>query len=172
MLKRWWQGIKQRGRDMKTLTDMLSRAEQLARARGIAEPGAEHMLLAALESTDGSARRAFLRFNLDSEGLDRAIEQQHQEALASVGVPAGNLDVAAEPVASPTPKLYSAQVSAQATVQELHRWMKSRSEPLQSAHLAQVVVAMEQGIAARAIRAAKVDREALQQALEAEVQRQ
>lgn len=171
MLKNWWQGIKQRGRDMKTLADMLSRAEQMARARGVAKPGAEHMLLAALESTDGSARRAFLRFNLDSEGLDKAIEQQHLEALAAVGVLAGNLDVAAEPIAGAAPKLYSAQVSAQATVQELHRWLKGRSEPLQSAHVAQVVVAMEQGIAARALRATKVDREALQKALETELQR-
>lgn len=173
MLKHWWQGLKQRGRDMKTLADMLSRAEQMARARGVAEPGAEHMLLAALESPDGTARRAFTHFGLDPEGLDRAIEEQHRDALESVGILAGNLDIAAgESLTGAPPKLYTAQVSAQAAVQKLHQWMKDRSEPLLSAHMAQVVVAMEQGIAARALQTTKVDRDALHAALEAEIQSQ
>ncbi|MGZ8476106.1 MAG: Clp protease N-terminal domain-containing protein, partial [Candidatus Limnocylindria bacterium] len=46
---------------MRTIKKLLTDAEVEARAMGEAEPGAEHLLLAALDLPDGSARRAFER---------------------------------------------------------------------------------------------------------------
>jgi ClpA/ClpB-like protein len=52
-------------------------------------PGAEHLLLAALELPDGTARRAFERVGADPNALRQAIEEQHAEALCAVGIDAG-----------------------------------------------------------------------------------
>ncbi len=70
---------------MRTIKKLLTDAEVEARAMGEAEPGAEHLLLAALELPDGTARRAFERLDVDPTRLRSAIVDQQAEALVGAG---------------------------------------------------------------------------------------
>jgi ATP-dependent Clp protease ATP-binding subunit ClpA len=84
--------IKQRFKDMKTISALCSTAEFCANAVGQQEPGAEHFLLAALSLPDGSARRAFERIGANPQQFSAAIEQQYREALQSIGLDASRLE--------------------------------------------------------------------------------
>lgn len=72
--------------DPATMLALFPKAEQIARADGVDEPGAEHLLLAALDLDDGIATRALDRFHVDAGSLRAAIGAQHDEALRAIGV--------------------------------------------------------------------------------------
>jgi hypothetical protein len=57
--------IRQRFRDVGTITALCIEAGKLARADGQEEAGAEHLVLSALTFPDGTARNTFLRMHAD-----------------------------------------------------------------------------------------------------------
>lgn len=67
--------------DIKTMSTLFPAAERAALAMGESEPGAEHLILAALDLPDGSAARAFERVGADPLGFREAVAAQHEQAL-------------------------------------------------------------------------------------------
>lgn len=155
------QHIRQRLNDMRTLHRLCTRAEHHARARGQPQPGAEHFLLAAIELPDGSARRAFARVGANPDVLPAAIEQQYRDALAQIGI-----DAEMPPAAPCAPQagIYRAQPSGEGLIQALAEARKGQPGPLLGAHVVALIAATPQGVAARALRALRLDPHALSHA--------
>ena len=86
-------------RDARTIKQLLEGAEAEATRAGEPQPGAEHLLLAALDLPDGSARRAFAAAGADPDALRDAIAAQRHgtaaRALAALGVDRDALAAAA-----------------------------------------------------------------------------
>ena len=165
--------IKRRFGDMSIIKTLCLAAEKHANADGQKEPGAEHFVLAALESPDGTARKAFEHIGADPSGFRAAIDQQHADALKAVGIEvqpgalgAGEAVVAAQPGTG----LYKAQASAQTMVQLLASQQKANAgAPLLSAHVLVAVAAAQHGVALRAFRAMGIDPKALAEAATIEI---
>jgi ATP-dependent Clp protease ATP-binding subunit ClpA len=144
--------------EFRTIRGLLEGAERLARESGESEPGAEHLLLAAVALPDGTARRAFERVGVDPDSLPSAIASQHADALRAVGIdPAalGEIDAPAPPAAG----LFNSAPSAQAVFRravELSRTPRPRR--LLGAHVVIAVSEMEHGTAARALARLGVER--------------
>lgn len=156
-------------REFRTIRRLLGGAERLAVEMGDALPGAEHLLLAALDLPDGTARRSFERLAVDPAGLAAAIMAQHDDALRAVGVDVdsvAHLDVPA----SSGRGVFRATPSGQAAFQravEVSGAPKPRR--LLGAHVVLAVAEMEHGSAARALRLMGVDRQQLAAAAGAEL---
>lgn len=80
---------------MATMRALLEAAERESAAVGEAEPGAEHVVLAALAMPDRTAADTLAELGVDAAQLREAIEQVHVEALSGVGINHGQ---AATPV--------------------------------------------------------------------------
>jgi ATP-dependent Clp protease ATP-binding subunit ClpA len=149
---------------MRTIKQLLESAERHAHAAGEPEPGAEHLLLAALDLPDGGARRAFARVGADPDGLAAAVEAHHAEALASVGVAPGGPAVAAPPARG----AFRSTGAAQEVFQAAGRLARERRVPLGGAHVVEAVAATEHGTAAATLARLGLDRGALADAARAE----
>ncbi|MGD9571008.1 MAG: Clp protease N-terminal domain-containing protein [Thermoleophilia bacterium] len=150
-------------REIRTIDRLLKGSEAQARRMGDEIPGAEHLLLSALELPDGTARAAFTAVGADPDALLPAVAEAHAEALRAVGIA---VDAASlgdpgplEPVTSgPT----RSDPSQQAAFQEAVRLSKlERPAELRGAHVVIAVAGMEHGTAPRALAAMGVDRDAL-----------
>lgn len=84
--------------DIRTMNTLFPRAEAIAHEMGESEPAAEHLLLAALELPDGSARRAFEGVGADPDRFRTALEEHHGAALRAVGVESPELGSKIPPV--------------------------------------------------------------------------
>jgi ATP-dependent Clp protease ATP-binding subunit ClpA len=84
--------------DMATMRSLLEAAEQESTAMGEAEPGAEHVVLAALGLPDSSARETLAELGADASGLRRAISEVHARALGALG-----FDQVPDPLPTPRP---------------------------------------------------------------------
>ena len=73
-------------REIRTIDRLLTGAEAQARRLGDDLPGAEHLLLSALELPDGTARATFARVGADADRLAEAIADRHAAALRAVGI--------------------------------------------------------------------------------------
>lgn len=73
--------------DMGNLTKLFNEAERLANTEGQAEPGAEHLVMAALTMPhDESGRRALARLGATPDAFWQAVGQQYTDALKSIGI--------------------------------------------------------------------------------------
>ncbi len=140
--------------DLRLIADLLTTAEREARALGDPEPGAEHLLLAALLLDDDSARRAV---PTDAETVRAAIAAVHAAALAAVGVEAPP-NAAALPAASGA---YRADVSAQQVFQRARELARRSPTGLRAAHVLIAVAEREHGTAARVLQQLGHDRAAV-----------
>ncbi|MBP8880816.1 MAG: hypothetical protein KBF43_10635 [Dermatophilaceae bacterium] len=145
--------------DLAMMNALLPIAEQLARRDSIDEPGAEHLLLAALGLDDGVARDSFESVGVDEGALRDAIAGQHADSLRSVGVIADDnaIDAALPAPAQPT-GLYRAQGSLQAAFQRAVGLARSDKSPLHSGHILLAVTDAERGTVARSLEHLGVDR--------------
>ena len=169
--------IKQRSRDMRTIAALCNGAEKLANANGQKLPGAEHLVLAALDLPDGTARKAFERIHADPNNFRTAIAQQYEDALQNIGIvlpPEAAIADEATPV--PTGKgPYKTQPSAQALMQTLTREIMVKEQkadsaaPLLGAHVILAATTAEYGVAIRAFRAMGVDPTKLAEAASEEI---
>lgn len=157
-------------RDMRTIRTLLERAETIGREMGEEEPGAEHLLLAAVDLPDGSAARALARVGVDRDGLADAIVGTHADALVSAGI--GRAEAArlseSTPLGSPPSGPYRSRPSAQEAFRAAGDLARSSKERLAGAHVVAAVADMEHGTLARALDRLGVDRAALRTAADEE----
>lgn len=150
-------------REIRTIDRLLTGAEAQARRLGDDLPGAEHLLLSALELPDGTARAAFARVGADPDALAGAIAERHAAALRALGLAVERAVIAPAAPAEPvrTGPLRT-DASAQAAFQEAVREARStRPSRLRGAHVVLAVARMEHGTAAGALAQMGVDRTAL-----------
>ena len=168
--------IRQRFRDMRTIIALCSGAQKIANATGQKEPGAEHLVLSALELPDGTARKAFERIHTDPNSFRAAIARQYEDALHNIGIALPS-DVAiadeATPVA-PCKGLFKAQASFDTLMQTLKEVKNKEHKadsaaPLLGAHVILAATTAQYGVAARAFRAMGVDPTKLSEAARAEI---
>lgn len=154
--------------EMRTIKEILTSAESLAHEMGDEEPGAEHLLLAAVDMQDGHARRAFERVGADPDGFAAAIVRQHETALAAAGI-----EAAPKPpthIPSSDKKPMNLGPSARQAFQRATKLVKTyRPAAFGSAHIVLGVTEQEHGTAARALAAMEVDRTRLRDAAIAEL---
>jgi ATP-dependent Clp protease ATP-binding subunit ClpA len=158
--------------DMRTIKQLLTDAERIAREMGEEEPGAEHLLLSAIGLSDGSAGRALGRLDLDADRIRAALRGEQADALISAGIPRET----AEDMAAPTPLgpagapiLYGAGPSAREVFQEAGRLARSSKERLAGAHVVAAVAGLERGTMPRVLDRLGVDRQQLADAARAEL---
>ena len=147
-------------RDMRTIRMLLEGAEAEANRAGESMPAAEHLLLAALELPDGTARRAFERVGADPGALRQAIEDQHAEALRAIGIAADTAELAG-PTAPLANGVYRSSGSAQSAFQAAGTLARKTRSQLVGAHVVLAIADMEHGTAVRALRARGIDIDAL-----------
>lgn len=163
-------GFRRARADLATMNILLPAAERIAAADGVAEPGAEHLLLAALDLPDGVAAAALATVGVDRTRLHRAIRAQHAAALRSVGVIADDavLDARLPSPTTPTGP-YRSQGSLQDTFQRATGMAKQSGSPLGSGHVLLAVLELEYGTLTRTFDDLSVDREALGASMRAEL---
>lgn len=148
--------------DVATMNALFPAAERIARDDGIDEPGAEHLLLAALDLDDGIAKNALGAFQVDPAELRAAIVGQHDEALRSIGVIADDNAITAALPANGRPRgPYRAQGSLQTAFQRAVALAKHDKVDLHSGHLLLAVTESEHGTVARALQHLGADRDLL-----------
>jgi ATP-dependent Clp protease ATP-binding subunit ClpA len=158
--------------DMRTIKQLLTDAERIAREMGEEEPGAEHLLLSAIGSPDGSAGRALTRMGVDEAGIRTALREEQADALAAAGVPRETANAMAEP--SPlgpagAPLLYAAGPSAREVFQEAGKLARSSKHRFAGAHVVAAIAGLERGTMPRVLDRLGVDRQQLAGAAYAEL---
>lgn len=151
-----WTLLRNKLKDIRTLSALFKAAEQVARANGAERPGSEHLVLASLAMPDGTARRALAGLGATPEMFGAAIRSQFIAALSHAGLemptPAGAELPGNQRIASPS-KLYRATASGQSLVQRLASTVKARSgRPLLAADILVAAAEEEFSIAARSFR--------------------
>jgi hypothetical protein len=162
--------LRRRLGDMSTISQLLEGAEAIARREGIAQPAAEHLVLAALALDDGTGEAALRRVGTSSIALTTALREQHDEALASVGVVADDALIDAslpEPTASTG--VHRSEPSAQELFRRAGADARSEGGGLLGAHVLRAAADLEHGTVARAFRHLGVDRHALRECATAEI---
>ena len=156
-------GLRRAAADMRTMNTLLPAAERIARSEGVDAPAAEHLLLAALELPDGTARRALEDVGSDATRLRHALAAQHDAALRVAGV---SVDHAALDAGIPEPParpqgMYASQPSAQALFQRVRVLAQADGAPLHSGYVLLAATELEHGAIPRALALLGVTREAL-----------
>ncbi|MCD9085699.1 Clp protease N-terminal domain-containing protein [Stenotrophomonas sp. SY1] len=107
--------------DSRTLAELCSAAEEIARGHGRAKPSSEHFVLAALGLDDRTAIEAFKHLSLTEADFLGALDSQHEAALSSVGMarPAALPGPPTDALVAPKGRLYQADASGQTLVQRL-----------------------------------------------------
>jgi ATP-dependent Clp protease ATP-binding subunit ClpA len=153
--------FKNRFRDTRTIRTLLERAEAEANSAGEDVPGAEHLLLAALDLDDGTARRTFEQTGADPDALRQAIEEQHAEALRAVGID-GDAGTGSAVSAAPRRKgVYRSRGSAESAFQAAGKLARKTGSQLVGAHVVLAITDMKHGTAIRAVRSLGIDIDAL-----------
>lgn len=130
---------------------------------GDKEPGAEHLLLAAIDLDDGQARRAFERTGADPDQFAMAIVTQHEAALAAAGIEVAPSQPTRLPTHDKTPM--SLGQSGRTAFQRATKLVKEhRPAAFGGAHIVAAVAEQEHGTAARALAVMGIDRAALRAA--------
>lgn len=158
--------------DMRTIKQLLTDAERISRELGVAEPGAEHMLLSAIGLPDGTAARALARVGVDDDGIRAAMVAEQADALVAVGVPREHAEALAVPTPlgdADRPLVYGAGPTARevfTTAGDIARGAKQR---LVGAHVVLAVAGVERGTVARVLDRLGVDRGQLSDAAREEL---
>lgn len=163
--------LRRRLRDMDTLRQVLLTAEARARAEGATQPGAEHLVMAALALPDGTATRAFRRVGGDPGGFPAAVERQYSNALARIGMDPGGLGMAPTALSERDPPgPFRSKPSAAALVRRMAKGRPfGTSRPLLGADVLLAALADEVGVVARALAAMGVAPERLAEACRVEI---
>jgi len=150
-----------RFRDMKTISKLISGADEQANSCGEEKPGAEHFVLSALSLDDGSANRVFQQIGADTNKFREAINQQYSDALSSIGISSEATETTPEPV-EPNKVFHNSQPSGQELMKSLYAIkQRDKDRPLLGAHVIGVAAEMEHGVVARAFKVMGIDREQL-----------
>ena len=143
--------------DIKTIGKLISGANKEANMLGEEKPGAEHFVLSALNLEDGTAKRIFERFCIDSGKFRDAIKAQYKEALSSVAISQRATEIDPEPIESDK-IFHDSQPSGQNLMKSLYSLKKEDKErPLLGAHVIIVAAAIEHGVVPRVFKVLGVD---------------
>lgn len=150
--------LRARKRDMQTLAGLLGASVERAGADGESHAGAHHLLLAALEMEDGTARQVFARLGTDAEQVIAALGEHDSVALRSLGLPdeLADLDTKKASVGrqGKTDATYEA---AMKNVYAIHN-ERGDYRPLIGAHVVGGVAEIDRGVSARVFDALNLDR--------------
>lgn len=142
--------------DIATLSTVLTAADREAHALGDPIPGAEHVVLAALQLEDDSARTAL---GVSAEQFRDALVAVHAAALQRLGVDAAT--VPSKPLPD-TAGSYQATPSAQQVIQRTRLIHKAnKPSALRAKFFVQAAAELEQGTTARVLDSLGIDRAAL-----------
>jgi ATP-dependent Clp protease ATP-binding subunit ClpA len=158
--------------DMRTIKQLLTDAERIAREMGEEEPSAEHLLLSAIGLPDGTATRALAAVGVDVDRIRAALREEQAEALVSVGVPRETAEAMADPAPlgpARAPLLYGAGPSAREAFQAAGTMARSAKQRLAGAHVVAAVAEVGRGTTARILQRMGVDRDQLAEAARAEL---
>ena len=158
--------------DMRTIKQLLTDAERIAREMGEEEPGAEHLLLSAIGLPDGSAARALSSLGIDADRIRTAMREEQADALISAGVPRETAEAMADPTPlgpAGAPLLYGAGPSAREVFQEAGKLARSAKQRLAGAHVVIAVAGLERGTMPRVLDRLGVYRQQLTAAAQAEL---
>jgi ATP-dependent Clp protease ATP-binding subunit ClpA len=162
--------LRRRIDDVKTIKVLLSGAEEIARREGRAHPAAEHLLLAALNLPDGTARAALARIGVSAQALTAALHEQHVAALESIGVVVDHDAIAAGlPEPGPAAGVYHSDASAQDLFQRAGADARASGGGLVGAHVVKAAATLERGTLAGVLQHLGIDRDALRDAATAEI---
>lgn len=151
--------------DLATMDHLFPIAEQLALAEGIEQPGAEHLVVAALHLDDQVAAEVLAEVNLDRAALHAAFIEQHEAALRWAGVAADDdaIDAKLPGPTSPT-GVYRSQGSMQQVFQRAVEFAKRDGLPIDSGHVLLAAIESDHGVVARALDRIGIDRDDLTEA--------
>lgn len=151
MFSRVFNKLRRARADMATMQSLFPAAEQIALRDGLERPGAEHLLLAAFELHDTTARDALGQFGVSPSDLHRVIIDQHAEMLQTIGVIADEnaIDASLPPVHQPQ-GVYRSEGSMQRAFQRSVALAKQDRSPLLSGHVLLAATEPEVGTVARA----------------------
>ena len=158
--------------EMRTIKQLLTDAERIAREVGEEEPGAEHLLLSAIGLPDGSAGRALGAIGVDADRIRAALREEQADALVAAGVPRETAEAMAEPAPlgpAGAPLLYGAGPSAREVFQEAGRLARSSKQRFAGAHVVAAVAGLERGTMPRVLERLGVERQQLTDAARAEL---
>jgi len=157
--------------DIRFMQSLFPAAEAEAAAMGEKEPGAEHLILVALDFQEGSARRVFERVGADPDQYRAAVVAQHEQALRSVGVdePGAGIDDLIPPPPDRPAVVYRSAPSAREVFPEVVKLVKRDKSQLSGAYIVLVASQMEYGTIARTLETMRIDRNELAAAAQAEV---
>lgn len=142
--------MKNRIASMKDVALLLSTAEEVARADGLDQPAAEHMVIAALQHPDGRAATLLGAHGIDADTFATAVRRVHAAALDSDadGPMDGSLPATVE-----AGGLYRSAPSGQ----ELIRQVAATAKGFDSAAIVREAVRAERGTVALAFRQLGID---------------
>lgn len=144
--------------DLATMNVLFPAADRIAREDGVEQPGAEHLLLAALDLDDGVARQAFDAFGVDPSWLRASIAAQHEETLRAIGVVADDNAIEATLPAAGVPSgPFRSQGSLQTAFQQAVGLAKADKASLGSGYLLLAIVEPEHGTVARSLEHLGID---------------
>lgn len=148
---------------MATMRALLEAAERESAAMGEAEPGAEHVAVAALTMPDRTAADTLAELGADAAQLREAIEQVHAEALAGVGINHGQ-----PPTPIPTSRgIYRAKGSTRDLLTATAAARKAlRDRHFTSAHVLIGACELQRGTLPQALQRLGLDLDALRAAAE------
>lgn len=162
--------LKARAAAMKTISALLTQAEEIARSYGAEQPAAEHLVMAALQLPDGTAARALGRLGSSAAGFRAALEAQEADDLERIGVHADGDRISSElPPPTEPGGVYRSEPSAQQLFQAAGDDARRAGGALVGAHVLRAAAALEHGPTARALRRLGVDRDELRDAASAEI---
>jgi ATP-dependent Clp protease ATP-binding subunit ClpA len=158
--------------DMRTIKQLLTDAERIAREMGEEEPAAEHLLLSAIGLPDGSAGRALESQGVDADAIRAALRDDQADALVAAGLSREVAEAAAEPAPLGTagaPLLYAAGPSAREVFQVAGRLARASKQRLAGAHVVVAAAELERGTVPRVLDRLGIDRRQLAEAAMAEL---
>jgi ATP-dependent Clp protease ATP-binding subunit ClpA len=158
--------------DMRTIKQLLTDAERIARELGEAEPSAEHLLLSAAGLPDGTAERALAAVGVAAVELRAALIAEQAEGLAAAGIPRAEAERLAvpEPLGDAgRPFLYGAGPSARDLFRAAGDRARAARQRLVGAHVVAAAADLERGTLARTFDRLGVDRRRLREAAAAEL---
>lgn len=163
--------LKTRATAMKTISALLTRAEEIARSRSAERPAAEHLVIAALQLPDGTAARTLERLGSSADDFSAALAAQEADDLERIGVHADSDRIDSElPQRSEPGGVYRTEPSAQQLFQAAGDDARRGGGALVGAHVLHAAATLEHGPTARALRRMGIDRTELQAAANAEIQ--
>jgi ATP-dependent Clp protease ATP-binding subunit ClpA len=157
--------------DIRFMQSLFPAAEAEAASMGEEEPGAEHLVLAALDFQEGSARRVFERVGGDPDRFRAALVEHREEALRSVGVDGAWAD-GGEPLLPPPGRpstVYRSAPSAREVFPKVVTLVKRDKSRLSGAYVLLAVSQSEHGNTAGALARMGIDRDEIARAAQSEI---